>query len=231
MVNNKTIEICVNSLSDALILSNYPIDRIEYCAALELGGLTPSLETFKYLRQHTNKKICVMIRPRGGDFIYNKDEMEAMLADAKSYLENGADGIVFGFLNSDNTIQQEYALKMIELIHSYKKEAVFHKAFDECSDVFASAKLLHQYHIDRILTQGKEKDIVDGCDTISKLKQNYPSIQFLPGGGVTLNNIQTIFAKSKADQIHMSCKKTNIGGYICLDESLLKQYLELLETF
>ena len=110
MINNITIEICIGNLDDALTASSYPIDRIELNSALELGGLTPSLETLKYLRQHIDTKICCMVRPRGGDFHYTENEFEVMLKDAKNLLENKADGIVFGFLHEDRTIDRFHAL-------------------------------------------------------------------------------------------------------------------------
>ena len=104
MINNITIEICIGNLDDAIIANRYPIDRIELNSALELGGCSPSLETLKYLKAHIDKKICCMVRPRGGDFFYSQNEYETMLKDAKNFLEAGADGIVFGFLHEDCSI-------------------------------------------------------------------------------------------------------------------------------
>ena len=174
-----------------------------------------------------------MCRTRGGNFVYTDKEYEVMFLDAKLMLENGADGIVFGFLNEDNTVREDKTKEMIELIHSYNKEAVFHKAFDEVKDVDEATELLNDLHIDRILTSGQAvyPDILEGCKTINRLYTQYPNIQFLPGGGVRIHNIHDILKTANTSQIHMSSKKTYDGNYIGLDEEQLKEMLKQIETY
>ncbi|MBQ1812197.1 MAG: copper homeostasis protein CutC, partial [Erysipelotrichaceae bacterium] len=140
MINNITIEICIGNIDDAIVAAKYPIDRIELNSALELGGLTPSLETLRFLKTKIDTRICCMVRPRGGDFCYTENEFQTMLKDAGNLLDNGADGIVFGFLHEDQTIDHQRSKAMVDLIHSYGKEAIFHKAFDDCPDLDAAAK-------------------------------------------------------------------------------------------
>ena len=232
MINNTIIEICIGNVKDGIIASNYPIDRLELNCALELGGLSPSLETLKYLKERIDTKICCMVRPRGGDFCYTKEEFEVMLKDARNMLENGADGIVFGFLKENNTIDIERTLKMSELIHSYNAEAVFHKAFDEIEDLDDATQTLINCHIDRILTSGKAvyPDILKGCEIINDLNNRYgDKIQFLPGGGVRTDNIRDVLKVSGVHQIHMTSKKTNEGNYLQLDEEQLQKMLEEIE--
>ncbi len=234
MINDTLIEICVGNLDDAMTASRYPIDRIELNSALELGGLTPSLETLKYLKQRTDKKICCMVRPRGGDFHYTENEFEVMLKDAENLLNENADGIVFGFLKEDKTVDIGRTKRMADLIHSRNKEAVFHKAFDEIDDLDAACAQLIDCHIDRILTSGKAiyPDILKGCEVIHDLYLKYgKQIQLLPGGGVRVHNIQDVLKISKTGQIHMSSKTDHPGGYSCLDEEQLKQLLEQIRTF
>ena len=91
MINNTQIEICIGNVTDALRADKYPIDRIELNSALELGGLSASLETLKYLKDHISAKICCMVRPRGGDFKYDETEFMIMLKDAENMLKNKAD--------------------------------------------------------------------------------------------------------------------------------------------
>ena len=134
MINNTKIEICIGNIDDAITASKYPIDRIELNSALELGGLTPSLNTVKTLKEKIDTPLCCMVRPRGGDFVYTDIEFETMLLDAKLLLENGADGIVFGFIK-DGKVDIDRTSKMVELIHSYNRQAIFHKAFDEIEDL------------------------------------------------------------------------------------------------
>lgn len=233
MINDIQIEICIGNVEDAIIASKYPIDRIELNSALELGGLSSSIETLKYLKSNIDKKICCMIRPRGGDFNYTDLEFEIMMSDAKNMLENGADGIVFGFLNSDNTIDIDKTSKMSELIHSYNKEAIFHKAFDEIDDLDLAIKQLIDLKINRILTSGKAEypNIIEGCERLKILNDKYSDkIEILPGGGVRVDNIVDVLKVSNCKQIHMTSKMNNLNGYLQLDEKQLIQLLNKLET-
>ena len=227
MINNITIEICLGNIQDVKTLNNYDVDRIELNSALELGGLTPSINTLIEAKKVSTKKIVCMCRCRGGNFVYTDDEYDVMFKDAKVMLENNADGIVFGFLNSDNTINVNKTSQMVELIHSYNKEAIFHKAFDELENIDEGCKILNDLGINRILTSGKAvyPDILKGCDEINKLHIKYPNIQLLPGGGVRINNVKDVVQTCKTGQVHMTSKKTYDGNYIGLDE---KQLIELL---
>jgi len=231
MVNNYTIEICVGNIFDAIKASEFPIDRIELNAAIELGGLTPSLETLKYLKKTITPKIVCMVRPRGGDFIYTDIEYKIMLKDAKNFLDNGADGIVFGFNTKDNHIDLEKTTKIVELIHSYKKEAIFHKAFDELDDLDIASMQLTQIGVDRILTSGKAvyPDILKGCEIIKELKNKYKTIQYLPGGGVRIENVKDVLKVSGSNQIHMTSKRQNDGGYLEFDKKQLEKIINKIK--
>lgn len=229
MINNIKIEICIGNIGDALKLNNYPIDRIELNSALELGGLTPSIETLRYLKENINIPICVMCRPRGGNFVYNDIEFETMLKDAKIMLETRADGIVFGFLYENNQINIERTKKMVNLIHSFNAEAIFHKAFDEIDDLDEATRILIDCKVDRILTSGKAiyPNILEGCKRIKDLNDKYSDkIELLPGGGVRINNIKDVIRASNSKQIHMTSKKEYKGGYVGLDEDQLKLMLK-----
>lgn len=233
MINNIKIEICINNIDDAIKASKYPIDRIELNSAIELGGLTPSLETLKALKGMIKPKICCMVRPRGGDFFYTENEFEVMLKDAENLLKANADGIVFGFLNEDKTVDTERTRIMSDLIHSYRKEAIFHKAFDETPDKIQASQDLISCYIDRILTSGKAvyPDILEGCERIRQLKEiYYNQIQFLPGGGVRVENIQDVIRTSTCNQIHMTSKKEYHGGYLGLDTEQLEAMLEKISS-
>lgn len=155
-----------------------------------------------------------------------------MFEDAKLMLENGADGIVFGFLNPDNSVNVEKTKEMIELIHSYNKEAVFHKASDVSDDFEKTVDTLSKLNIDRILTSGEAvyPNILQGCKRIAVLHEKYPDITFLPGGGVRVNNIVDVLNTAKTHQIHMTSKKTYDGDYIGLDEQQLQQLLQQIRN-
>ena len=215
MVNGIKVEICIGNVEDAVKADNYPIDRIELNCALELGGLSPGIETVRYLKKRIKTPVCVMCRPRGGDFCYNETEYEVMYKEAEEMLKSGADGIVFGYLKEDKTIDKEKTRKMVELIHSYGREAVFHKAFDETEDLEDSVQRLIDLKIDRVLTSGKAPSakILEGCKVLRPLQEKYKDkIQLLPGGGVKSSNAVDILKISGCDQIHMTAKRQNPGG-------------------
>ncbi len=234
MINNVTIEICIGNLDDALTACRYPVDRIELNSALELGGLTPSVETLRFLKEKVSQKICCMVRPRGGDFVYSENEFEVMKKDAVLLMENGADGIVFGFLRSDNTVDVSRTREMADLIHSHGRQAVFHKAFDAAADLQAAIADLLECRIDRILTSGGSgyPHIIEGCKIINELHRKYGDrIQLLPGGGVRVDNILDVLRTAGSGQVHMSSKMTAEGGYQMLDEKQLVQLLDKIREY
>lgn len=233
MINNTLIEICIGNIQDAIKAASYPIDRIELNSALELGGLSPSIETVRSLKKMINVPLCCMCRPRGGDFFYSEVEYETMLKDAEEMLKAGADGIVFGFLNEDRTIDLKRTGAMSDLVHSYHREAVFHKAFDETDDLDRSVRGLISCGIDRILTSGKAvyPDILKGCEILHDLNEKYRGqISLLPGGGVRIENIQDVLKISGCGQVHMTSKKQSQGGYLELDEAQLQEMLKKIES-
>ena len=149
----RIIEICCGSYEDALNSYHGGAKRIELNNALHLGGLTPSLATLKLTKKNTNLKVITMVRPRGAGFCYNEIEFEVMKEDAKSLLENGADGIAFGCLNKDGSICIKQTKEMIEIIKSYQGEVVFHRAFDCVEDPYTSIELLIELGVDRYFLQ------------------------------------------------------------------------------
>lgn len=227
------VEICCGCLNDCELAYQYHADRIELNSALELGGLTPTVSTLKNAIRITHHKLPIlcMVRPRTAGFVYTEFDMMNMFDEAKELLENGADGIVFGFLHEDTTINVEKTKEMVDFIHSYGKEAVFHKAFDECLDQERAIQQLIECKVDRILTGGGKVDIEEGCRHISKLREKYGHlIELLPGGGVRPTNITKLLEISGCDQIHMTAKQTfhDQGEYVRVDETTLKEALKQL---
>ena len=231
MINNIKFEVCISNAEDAIIASKYPIDRIELVTNIEVGGLTPNIETIKYLKQNISTPICCMDRSRGGDYCYTQSEKEAMLIDAKNMLDAGADGIVFGFINRDNTVDIEYTKKMVSLIHSYNKEAVFHRAFDVPKDIENTIQLMIELQVDRVLTSGQApfENIIDGAKDIKQINEKYgDKIQILFGGGVRISNVNEIINISNVKQIHATSKH-EVDGKYRLDEKQLQEFIEQLK--
>ena len=230
MKNNIQIEICTGSLRDVISASAFAeVDRIELNCALALGGLTPSLHTLKEAKRLSEKKIIAMVRVRAAGFLYEEHEKDLMLKDAECFLQNGADGIVFGCLNNDHDVDEPFTQKMCALIHSYGKEAVFHKAFDDARDLFEAAEALIRCRVDRVLTSGKAKDALRGAQILQALNRKYGNeLSFLPGGGVNEDNVNRILEISECAQIHMSAKSTFVqdGEYYAVDPVKIRRILE-----
>lgn len=201
-------EVCAGSVQDCINAQLGGADRVELNSALHLGGLTPSLAMLKLVKEKTSLKVICMDRPRAAGFCYDDVEIETMFEDAKILLENGADGISFGFLNSDATINVTETKKMVELIHQYQKEAVFHRAFDCVDDPMHAIKQLIDCGVDRILTSGLQPTAMQGASVLEKLQSEFGNrIELLAGSGINANNIRALKEQTGIHQFHGSCKE------------------------
>lgn len=201
------VEICCGSYEDCLNAQKGKADRIELNSALHLGGLTPSIGTLKQTKKDVTLPIICMVRPRGAGFYYTEAEYTAMMADAKELLEAGADGLAFGFLHEDGTVDVQRNKTMIDLIHSYQKEAVFHRAFDCAKDAYATMETLIELGVDRVLTSGLEAKAWDGRALIKDLQEKYGAkIEILAGSGVNATNAKALMEETGISQVHSSCK-------------------------
>ena len=201
-------EVCAGSVQDCINAQLGGADRVELNSALHLGGLTPSLAMLKLVKEKTSLKVICMDRPRAAGFCYDDVEIETMFEDAKILLENGADGISFGFLNFDATINMTETKKMVELIHQYQKEAVFHRAFDCVDDPMHAIKQLIDFGVDRILTSGLQPTAMQGTSVLEKLQSAFgDQIELLAGSGINANNIRALKEQTGLHQFHGSCKE------------------------
>ena len=201
-------EVCAGSVQHCINAQLGGADRVELNSALHLGGLTPSLAMLKLVKEKTSLKVICMDRPRAAGFCYDDVEIETMFEDAKILLENGADGISFGFLNSDATINVTETKKMVELIHQYQKEAVFHRAFDCVDDPMHAIKQLIDCGVDRILTSGLQPTAMQGASVLEKLQSAFgDQIELLAGSGINANNIRALKEQTGLHQFHGSCKE------------------------
>ena len=216
----KILEICCGSFGDAKTAYENGADRVELNSALYLGGLTPSLANLVCAKEQCNIPIVTMVRPRGGGFCYSREEYQTMILDTKLMLEHGADGIAFGFLKTDRTLDVERTEEIIDLIHSYGKDAVFHRAFDCTSNLEQSAELLIRLGADRILTSGGAPDVLTGLETLRKLQTVYgKEIEILAGSGVNSLTVHELLEYAGVQQVHSSCRgwvedKTTSNGTV-----------------
>lgn len=206
-MTDRIVEICCGSYEDCLAAGWGGARRVELNSALGVGGLTPSLATLRKVKEDTKLKVICMVRPRAAGFCYSEEEAAVMMDDARIFLENGADGIVFGFLKENREIDTDNTLKMTELIHRYGKEAVFHRAFDVASKPEQAIELLIACKMDRVLTSGQKRTALEGIPLIRKLQEQYGrDIQILPGSGIDAENALRILEETGVSQIHSSCK-------------------------
>ena len=188
-------------------------DRIELCANLAEGGTTPSYAHIKKCREAFDVTLFPIIRPRGGDFLYTKDEFEIMKNDIKLCKELGCDGIVIGLLNMDGTIDMTRTAELIEL--AYPLEVTFHRAFDRCKDPFTALEELIGIGCQRILTSGQQPSVASqesivnsvAVDLIAELnKRADDRIIIMPGSGVRKDNIKMLAEKTGCIEFHSSLR-------------------------
>ncbi len=203
------VEICCGSIDDALEAEQGGADRVELCSALFLGGLTPTLGTVIEAKAQMKIPIIAMIRPRGGGFCYTQAEMATMERDTALAVEHGADGIVFGILNSDGTVDIERSKRLRKLIG--KGQAVFHRAFDVTPDPFKALDQLVELEVTRVLTSGQEDSVPEGIPLIKRLVEYAGKrIEVLPGGGIKPQHVRQVVEATGCSQIHLTAFKTQI---------------------
>ena len=197
------LEIACFSLEAAKMVMNSEADRIEFCSGLNEGGLTPSLEDFLELKQTGNKPIFVMIRPRGGDFVYSEEEFNQMKRDILAFRNKKADGFVFGILDNYGTIDIHRNQQLIEL--AVDVPCSLHRAFDRGLSLVQNLEDAISCGFKTILTSGMEKNVDLGQNNLKKLVDlSNGRINILVGGGLRSSNLSTIKEVTKASQFHSS---------------------------
>ena len=180
---------------------------MELCAGIPEGGTTPSygeIKTAQALTSHID--INVIIRPRGGDFLYTPAEIESMLQDIELCRELKVHGVVFGCLTKDGDVDVELMRRLIDAARPLS--ITCHRAFDVCRDPFVALEQLIDLGCDRILTSGQQSDAVKGIPLIAELvKRAAGRIIIMPGCGVRESNIAKIEAETGAKEFHTSARR------------------------
>jgi copper homeostasis protein len=204
------IEICANSFESAQAAQDGGADRIELCNDLSVGGLTPSHDLIEKVIENLNIPVHVLIRPRSGDFVYSKKELDTMLSDIIFCKKLGCSGIVSGVLTSENTIDAIATRQLIEA--SDGMEFTFHRAFDCDVDVLSSINLLIDLGVTRLLSSGQQNKAIDGIELLNKMKLlAMDHLQIMPGSGINAENALA-FKEAGFEAIHFSAtKKANLS--------------------
>lgn len=198
------LEICCFSLESCLTAQKAGAYRVELCGGMFEGGTSPSAGLIKLARQHLSIKLYVMIRPRGGDFYYSETEFEVMKADIQTAKELGADGVVFGILNPDGTVDTIRTKELVELAHPMK--VTFHRAFDVSAEPFEALEAVIETGCERILTSGQKNTAIDGIDLLKQLAEKAGQrIEIMAGSGVSANNAAQLL-EAGVHALHMTGK-------------------------
>lgn len=200
------LEICVDSIESALNAQAAGANRVELCDNLTEGGTTPSTGMIIAARKNLSISLHVIIRPRGGDFLYTPQEFEIMLKDIEICRESGVNGIVTGLLNADGTIDVERTKYIVEA--AAPMTVTFHRAFDLCSDPVKGLEDIILTGATRILTSGQKNFAMEGAELISRLvRMAGERIIIMPGSGLDDLNIATIAEITKAKEFHLTGRK------------------------
>ncbi len=226
-------EVVLETLDELKAVESYPVKRVELCAALEVGGLTPSLRLAEAVVQNSSKEIHVMLRARAGDFDYSDREIDVMINDLEDFSRVGAKGVVFGFL-SDKNVNINASRRLIERANLFGLETTFHRALDGCTDYLVSLERVIELGCTRILTSGGFANVSEGKEALVNLEKSVGSrIQVMPGGGVT-PELARYFYENNLNHLHFNIKKpievgneTTFGNKYTIDVEKLAEICKL----
>ncbi|MDR2968505.1 MAG: copper homeostasis protein CutC [Tannerellaceae bacterium] len=204
----RTVEICANSAQSCVEAEAGGAKRVELCAAIPEGGTTPSYGEIKTAQELTRTiDIHVIIRPRGGDFLYTEAEVQAMLHDIELCRQLKVHGVVFGCLTGEGDVDTALLRRLVAAARPLS--VTFHRAFDVCRDPFLALEQIIEAGCDRILTSGQQPNAEQGIPLIAELvKKAAGRIIIMPGCGVRENNIARIEAETGATEFHTSARST-----------------------
>ena len=202
-MKKQELEIACFNLESAIIAQENGADRVELCANMKEGGTTPDFKITEKARKELSIKLNVMIRPRGGDFVYTDTEFEQMKAEILVFKKLNVDGFVFGILDEEGNINKEQNKELVAFANPIP--CTFHRAFDVVNNVYQSLESVIECGFKTILTSGQEKNVVEGIAVLAELVEKANNrITIMPGGGLRSMNIGLLREKTKASFYHSS---------------------------
>lgn len=218
------VEICCNSVLSARNAKQGGAYRIELCQALGEGGTTPSAAAIEYCVKELNLQTRVLIRPRGGNFAYNDDEMRVILRDVELAHKLGAHAVVIGFLTPDGDIDVVKTRMAVDAAEDMG--ITFHRAFDECRNPEEALEQIIDCGCHKLLTSGCKPTALEGAATIKQLvNQSAGRIDIIAASGIVATNAAEIVVLTEVNEIHGSFKKT-VDGISVTDAEQVRQLFE-----
>ena len=203
-------EVAVDSLESALIAQECGADRIELCADLGIGGISPSAGLLQLALEQLRIPVHVMIRPRSGDFLYSDAEFDVMLRDIDAAKSAGAQGAVFGVLMADGKVDTTRTNQLVDAARPLS--VTFHRAFDMCRNPLKALAELVDMGVDTLLTSGQAPSAIEGMPLIVELVARAAGrIDVMPGAGIQAGNIARIAEATGAQTFHFSARETVDG--------------------
>jgi copper homeostasis protein len=196
-----TLELAVFDLGSLHVAEKLRIPRIELCIDYKAGGITPPLDILLEARSQYSGLIYVMLRPRGGDFVFSLEEQRHLLDQARAMVCAGADGLVTGFLNEQSQIDEQLLKQFMDVAEHLP--VTFHRAFDRCEDSFGSLDMLMRYGIRRVLSSGGTSTAAESIDRLCSYQLHCAErLTVLAGGGVRSANIRTLLNAGHIREVH-----------------------------
>lgn len=197
------VEICCGSAEDVVNAQKGGADRVELNSSLFLGGLTPTVGTLRITKERSSLPVMCMVRPRQGGFCYGEADYAVAKADARLLIDNGSDGLVFGFLHEDGTLDRERCRELVAICGG--RPSVFHRAIDVVPDWKRTLSDLIDLGVTRVLTSGQAPNVLYGAPVIKDMIEFAGgAIEILPGGGVDAYTIRRIVRETGATQLHFA---------------------------
>ena len=196
------LEVCVETIQQGLLAENNNANMIEFCHRLDLGGVTPDHDLFRSAVNTIKIPVKIMIRPRGGDFIYSDSEVDKMKSDIRYCKSIGVEEVVLGALNEDGEVDNRLTQRLAKL--AFPMKVTFHKAIDAVNNFMSSLKTLSTMeNIDSVLTSGTKENALSGKEYIKLASKEFSGLlNIIAAGSITNQNLKEIHSELKMKEYH-----------------------------